>query len=207
MNKESLIDLIKSRRSVKLLDEGNIPLEKVIKALETAITAPSAHNAQPWRFIIIKDPRVKATLLEAMAKEWRKDLEKDGLDRSKIDNIINAGVMRSTRASMLVVACLTMEGMDIYADERRQRFEYIMAVQSLSAAIQNFLLALHALGLASCWRCSALFAPEVVREVLNLPEEVEPQALIDIGPSGIIRNPSRKPLKDVVFIDRWGNKL
>ena len=56
-----------------------------------------------------------------------------------------------------------------------------MAIQSVANAIQNLLLAAHDLGLGACWLCAPLFAPDVVRAVLNLPSDWDAQALITLG--------------------------
>ncbi len=54
--------------------------KKLIKEfLEAAGWAPSAHNAQPWRFIVLADESVKRELAEAMAESWAADMAKDGL--------------------------------------------------------------------------------------------------------------------------------
>lgn len=198
------IEFIKSRRSSKLLEPRDVDINDLLTALEAAVAAPNAHNAQPWRFIVIRNRETILKLLEAMSEEWRRDLLADGLDRHKIDVIIRESVSRTLRASALIVACLSMSDMDSYPDERRKRCEYIMAVQSVAAACQNLLLALHALGYGACWRCGPLFAPESVRKVLGVPSDVEPQALIEVGGPGGIRPMRRKPLSEVVFMERWG---
>jgi len=206
-NRESglrYIEFIKSRRSSKLLEPGEVSLEDLLTTLEAAVSAPSAHNAQPWRFILVRNKETIRRLLEAMAEEWRRDLLSDGLDERKVEVIIRESASRTLRASAVIVACLTMSEMDRYPDEKRSRCEYIMAVQSVAAACQNLLLALHALGYGACWRCGPLFAPESVRRVLNIPSDVEPQALIEVGLPGGIRPTRRKPLSEVVFMDRWG---
>ncbi|MEM0450829.1 MAG: nitroreductase family protein [Nitrososphaerota archaeon] len=204
---EDLLRFISSRRSSKLLGEGEVPLEKVLRALEVACTAPSAHNAQPWRVVVIRDRQVLTELLEAMAEEWRRDLRSDGFPEWKVEAIVRESMRRTLRASVVVVVCMTMGDMDRYPDERRNGFERVMAIQSVAAFIQNLLLALHAMGLGACWRCGPLFAPDAVKRVLGLPEDFEPQALIEIGLPGGTRDAERKPLSEIAALDRWGRQL
>jgi nitroreductase len=71
--------------------------------------------------------------------------------------------------------------MDHYADKRRDQAERTMALQSVSLAGGQLLLAAHAEGLGACWMCGPLFAPQAVREALRLPADWEPQALIVLG--------------------------
>ncbi|MEN3048362.1 MAG: nitroreductase family protein [Candidatus Caldarchaeales archaeon] len=202
---EGLLEVIRSRRSSKLLGVGEVPLELVLKAVEVATYAPSAHNAQPWRVVVVKDRETIVRLLEEMAEVWRADLRADGHPEWRIEAIVRESMKRTLRASVLIVVCLTMEDMDVYPDERRARCEYLMAVQSIGAFIENLLLALHALGLGACWRSGPLFAPEAVRRVLGIPEHVEPQAMVEVGLPGGIRPPTRMTLREVAHVDRWGN--
>ncbi|MCX8203913.1 MAG: nitroreductase family protein, partial [Nitrososphaeria archaeon] len=160
---------------------------------------------RPWRVVVVKDRETIVRLLEEMAEVWRTDLRSDGHPEWRIEAIVRESMKRTLRASVLIVVCLTMEHMDVYPDERRARCEYLMAVQSIGAFVENLLLALHALGLGACWRSGPLFAPEAVRRVLGIPEHVEPQAMVEVGLPGGVRPPSRMTLREVVHIDKWGN--
>jgi nitroreductase len=92
--------------------------------------------------------------------------------------------------------------MDIYPDKRRQHNEWLMAVQSTAMAGQNLMLAAHALGLGTCWMCGPLFSPDVVRKVLSLPADWQPQGLITLGYPDEERHKERRPLTELVrFVD------
>ncbi|NWG09504.1 MAG: nitroreductase family protein [Nitrososphaerales archaeon] len=198
------LNFIKSRRSAKRLRLSPIPREIVEDILAVATSAPSAHNAQPWRFIVITNQNVKLRLAEAMAQAWQGDLLKDGLSSEEVEKIINTSIERTMNASVLIIVCLTMDDMDKYFDERRKRAEYLMAVQSVSAAIQNLLLAVHAKNLGACWRCAPLFCTDYVREILRVPKSFDPQALIEIGSrTERLKRPTRKPLKDIIRYNGW----
>ena len=70
------LDTIKERRSVRKYQAKPVPQEAIEEVLAAAGWAPSAHNAQPWRFIVLADPEVKRKLAEAMAKSWAADMVK-----------------------------------------------------------------------------------------------------------------------------------
>ncbi|MCS7136518.1 MAG: nitroreductase family protein [Nitrososphaerota archaeon] len=207
METQELLSFISSRASAKVPGDGEVSLEEIIRALEVATSAPSAHNAQPWRFVIIKDSRVKEELIEEMATLWREDLMRDGLDEKIIEEVVKTSTERSMKASAIIVVCLTMDEMHKYPDDRRKRCEYIMAVQSVAAAIENMLLAFHAMGISACWRSSALFASEVVKKVLRIPDPFEPQAMIEVSRGGLSSKPPRKPLSEVACLNFWGNPI
>ena len=69
-----------------------------------------------------------------------------------------------------------------------------MAVQSVALACQNLLLAAHAAGLGACWMCAPLFVPALVRQVLDLPEAWQPQALLTLGYPAEAKTRDRAPL-------------
>jgi len=199
-----IISLLKNRRSIQEYTPKNVS-EKVLDViLEAAMWAPSAHNAQPWRFIVVRDSALKLKLAEAMAYRWKSDLAKNGVSKKDRESLAEASVKRFSSAPIVIVSCLTMMEMNHYPDKRRQRIESTMAVQSVAAAIENMLLASHAMGLGACWFCAPLFCPETVRKVLKLPPDFEPQALVTLGyPAERPLPPLRKPLKEIVHLNGW----
>jgi F420 biosynthesis protein FbiB-like protein len=201
-------DAIKTRRSIKKYSRRRIPIKLISEILEAAGWAPSAHNAQPWRFIVLIDKALKQDLAQAMADAWMADMIKDGTPAEVRENMVKASVERFTCAPVLVVACLTMKDMIRYADASRQKCERDLAVQSIGAAIQNMLLAAHSKSLGACWFCAPIFCKDTVKKVLKITEDVEPQALIAMGyPAEKPSAPSRKPLQSYSYLDCWGKKL
>lgn len=177
----NMLDLIMTRRSIRRYRPDPVPPALVEALLQAAIWAPSAHNRQPWRFAVIETPACKQALARAMGARLRHDLMADGLPAAQIDADVERSFARITGAPLLILLCLTMQDMDVYADAARSQNEYLMAVQSVAIAGQNLLLAAHAAGLGACWMCAPLFAPGVVRAALDLPDDWQPQALITLG--------------------------
>jgi F420 biosynthesis protein FbiB-like protein len=201
----SFIKVAKSRRSVKEEFSRRTVGKRVLeRLLDVARWAPSAHNSQPWSFIVIRDKPTKARLAENMAKAWRRDFEKDKTPNIEAERRISASITRISNAPVLVVACLTTEHMQKYVEEKRKKCEYLMTVQSVAAAIQNLLLAARESGLGSCWMCAPLFCPETVRETLGVPDHVDPQALVTLGYfKGRISPPPRRPASETIHFDCW----
>lgn len=201
-------EVLKGRRSIRRYLQRRVPMEALSRVLEAARWAPSAHNAQPWRFILISEEKLKRRLAEAMAEDWIRDLAVDGLSPEEAEKMAEASVTRFTGSPVLVVACLTMEDMDKYPDRRRMEYEYTMAVQSLAAAIQNMLLAISSEGLGGCWFCAPLFCKDTVRRILGIPRHVEPQALITLGyPAERPDPPPRKLIHEFSYLNRWGEEF
>lgn len=195
-------EIVKGRRSIRVYERREVPKDVLSRILEAARWAPSAHNAQPWRFITIYDYDIKRRIAKAMADVWLEDLKKDGIPEGEALKIVEEeSIKRFTESPVLIVVCLTMRDMDKYPDERRMRAEHTMAVQSVAAAIENMLLAAHVEGLGACWVCAPLFCQDVVREVLKLPSDFEPQAIVTLGyPLEKREPPHRKSLSEVAWI-------
>jgi coenzyme F420-0:L-glutamate ligase/coenzyme F420-1:gamma-L-glutamate ligase len=203
-----LTDMIRERRSIRKYAPRPVPTETLREVLEAAQWAPSAHNAQPWRFIVLIDEPSKKELANAMANAWITDMIKEGILPEAREKMAETSVERFTRAPVLIVACLTMKDMIKYADESRQKSERDLAVQSLGAAVQNILLVAHSKSLGACWFCAPVFCKEAVRQILKIPEEIEPQALIALGyPAEKPRAPRRESLENYAFSGFWGKKL
>ncbi len=201
-----VFDAIKERRSVRKYQASTVAPDLVEEILAAAGWAPSAHNAQPWRFIILTDDSVKRLLAEAMAESWVKDMNKDGINVDS--NTRQVRVDRFATAPIIILACLTMNGMNKFSDEKRQRVEMDLAMQSFGAAMQNMFLAAQAKGLGACWFCAPGFCKETVRKVLKIPKDVDPEALVIMGyPAEKPHVPTRKPLRDFCFKNKWGLRL
>ena len=173
--------MARARRSIRLFRSGAPSAACLDRLFATAAAAPSAHNRQPWRFVVIEDAARKAALARAMGERLAADRRRDGDDEAAIARDVERSFMRLTGAPVLVLVCLTLEQADTYCDEARARAEFLMAVQGTAMAAQNLMLAAHAERLASCWLCAPLFCPELVRSVLGLASDWQPQGLIAIG--------------------------
>lgn len=188
------LTLIRTRRSIRRYEARPVPPELVDRLLDAASWAPSAHNRQPWRFVVIDAEATRQRLAAAMGDQLRRDLAHDGLSPEFIEADARRSYARLTGAPLIILLCLTLVDMDIYPDERRAHNEALMAAQSAAMAGQNLLLAAHALGLGACWLCAPLFCPEVVRSTLELPPDWQPQGLITVGHAAEQKEKTRHPL-------------
>lgn len=188
------LEVIRSRRSIRRYQPRSIPAHLTERLLEAAIRAPSAHNRQPWRFVVIESDTTKQRLAAAMGERLRRDLAADGLSPDLIERDAGRSYRRICGAPLLILLCMTLTDMDNYPDERRARNEAVMAAQSVAMAGQNLMLAAHALELGSCWLCAPLFCPDTVREELALPDDWQPQGLVTIGYPGEEKEKTRHPL-------------
>ena len=198
---QTIRDAISARRSVRQYRIDDVSPDTVRRLIGMAAMAPSAHNRQPWRFVVVRDAHIKLRLADAMGVRLKNDRTRDGDDAASIERDVERSRVRILGAPVLLAICLTMEEMDRYPDERRNRAEFLMAVQSTAMAVQNLMIAACSEGLGTCWMCAPLFCPDVVGAALKLPAAWEPQALLTLGrPAAIAKQKPRKPLDEVLVI-------
>lgn len=199
VRRDSGLDLLTSRRSVRRFQAREVSAEILHRILEAATWAPSAHNRQPWRFVVLTTSQAKVSLAQAMGADFRRDLIADGLTDEQAGLQVERSRRRILEAPVAILLCQDSSVGDRYEDKRRQEAEDLMGVQGVALAGGYLLLAAHTHGLAGVWMCAPLFAPRAVKNALNLPEDWRPQALLCLGyPESIPAPRERKPLAEVV---------
>ncbi|WP_240157655.1 coenzyme F420-0:L-glutamate ligase [Pseudonocardia broussonetiae] len=166
------------RRSTRDFADTPVDLAAVRRAVGVAQTAPAPHHSTPFRFGVVRERRDE--LLDAMARRWREHLAADGRPDEEVSRRMSRGDLLR-RAPELVLAFRTGDGMHTYPDAARRLGERTMFTVAGGAAVQSLLVALAAEGLASCWVGSTIFAPDVVRTVLDLPPDWQPLGAIAVG--------------------------
>jgi nitroreductase len=139
-NSSELIQLIKSRRSVKpaKMNGKHIPDETVQKILEAGNWAPTHKITEPWRFVVFAPDKAKAFCLEH-AELYKNNTTAEKFNRDKYEKLIGNG----NYVSHIVVVYMK-RSVDIVIPE-------VEEIAAVSASIQNILLAATAYGAASFW--------------------------------------------------------
>jgi coenzyme F420-0:L-glutamate ligase/coenzyme F420-1:gamma-L-glutamate ligase len=177
-HREAMAAAVANRRTIRSFLDKPVPDALLRKGIVAAVTAPAPHHTTPWRFVVVRERRT--ALLDAMAARWADDLRADGFSDEAVARRLRRGdVLRS--APELVVPVLVRDGGHDYPDARRSAAEERMFVVAMGAAVQSLLVALAAEGLGSCWVSSTLFCADVVRAVLDLPDDHEPCGAVGIG--------------------------
>ncbi len=200
--KRNFKKVLKNRRSYKLEYSNRIiGSEKIRKCINLARWAPSAHNAQPWRYIILERGTLREKLINRMNEKWKSDLKKDGKPNAYISKKVNRTRTQFLNCPMLILLCMSEGDLEEYPDDERSENEFLLGVQSISASATYLLLALEYEGLAACWYCAPLFAKETVRKALSLPSHLIPMGFITTGypKKSKISAPYRKKLHEIIF--------
>jgi nitroreductase len=208
---EAVVKIIQDRRSIRQYTDEPVSEEHLEIILETARQAPSGENAQPWRFIIVKDPatrkqlgaiagggsgrRFTAEFVTQKMQERFSSLEDEAKKRAAFEKLTSGQVSAFLAdAPVNIVVCGKKDVWDMPYDT--------------SAAIENMLLMVTALGLGACWviaPCIDIRDEERVKALLGIPEGFKAVSIISVGyPMRPHRPRPRIPIKDLVFLEKWG---
>lgn len=182
-----LFKAMKDRRSCRNFLNEPVAGETIEQLLEAAAWAPSPLNTQPWQFIVITSENKKEQIfLEAeRCRNWA--VEESGW---KWLNNYKADFLKKAPVIIAVIGDPKKTGVDMFQKEGGVGYQLACA-----AAIQNMLLAAHALGLEGLW--FTFFDKAPMRKILDIPENKTPVSLVCIGkPDGVLAEIPRKDVKE-----------
>ncbi|HEX6099928.1 MAG TPA: nitroreductase family protein [Thermoanaerobaculia bacterium] len=185
MTHAELHALLSERRSVRRFKADPPPRELIESLIASAVTAPSASNKQPWRFLVVQ----RRALIETMADAVRAAV--DRLARA-IDPAFEEAFRaygdyftRFEHAPLTIVPLfrpLTLLSNMLPDQEPAIRtMERDSGLIGASLAMQNLLLAAHAAGLGASGMTGPLVAVEELRALLHVPPSWEIAALVPVG--------------------------
>ena len=186
-----LLTAIRERRSCRVFSTEPVDQAEIDRLLEAAGWAPSPLNAQPWQFIVVTGEEKKMALYEEADRCRRWAVEKSGwkwLDTYSVEFLKKVPVI------IAIVGDPKKTGVDMLQPDGTVGYQHACA-----AAVQNMLLAAHALGLGSLW--FTLFDRGALRKILEISEDNTPIALVCIGKPD--KPLATVPRKDVMTKTRY----
>jgi nitroreductase len=190
-------EVVHTQRAARSFLPDDVDDDTVARILTAATHAPSAENSQPFVFVVVRNPGVRAAIGTLTARLWEggaRAYEEGRLAPTFLRDVDRGAMGGIAAAPVLVVVC---------GDTRLTLASALPA--SVFPAIQNLLLAAHALGLGSTLTTLPVVAGDELSRLLGLPEEVEPFAVVPIGRLPAPLGPPRRlPLSARAHRDRYG---
>lgn len=188
------------RRSVRHFSTDPVPREAIELALRVAGTAPSGAHRQPWFFVAISDPEVKARIREAAEREERDFYERRATPEW-LEALAPLGTdfvkTHITDAPWLIV--VFRRDHEVLPDGRKLKSYYL--AESVGIAVGFLIQALHRAGLATLPHTPAPMT--FLREICGRPENEKPYVLLPVGypsPECVVPDLARKPLPEIAEI-------
>ena len=211
----SLVDatmkVIQERRSIREYTDEPVSDQDLGMILESARLAPSGENAQPWRFVVVKDAdtrkklgalagggsgrRFTAEFVTKKMQERFSSLQDEEKKKAAFQKLTSGQVSAFlATAPVNIVVCGKKDVWDLPYDT--------------SAAIENMLLMVTALGLGACWviaPCIDIRDEERIKEIFGVPEGIKIVSIISIGhPTRPHKPRPRLAINELVFTETWG---
>jgi len=170
---------LKTRASIKNYSDKKPKYDKIIDAIEAANLAPSPGNLSILRFVIVEDEEKIGKIAQACKQNFIK------------------------KAQVLAILCSDSKKTKIMFDKRADKY----IKQHTGAAIENFLLKITDMGLASCW--IGAFSEVTIKDELKIPNEITVEAVLPIAyphKTDKTKQKSKTNLGNIVFFGEYGNK-
>jgi len=174
-----LDDAISKRRSIREFSNKKVRWDHILEAIDAANQSPFAGNINNLQFLIISNKDKIARIAECAQQDWVAD------------------------APYIVIVCSTLKHLVNQYQDRGQMYSR----QHAGAAIENFLLKIADLKLASCW--VGAFTDKHLKDSLEIPKDYEIEAILPVGhPSKTskVKHPKKIKLDNSVYWEEWGQR-
>lgn len=179
-----LLRVIHERRSIRKYRKDEVPDEILFEILNAARMSPSWANSQTWRFIVVKDKNIKQLLADTLTE---KNPAKEAV-----------------REAPIVLCLVSQKGVAGFRQgiPRTSKGDYFMFDAGI--AMEHVVLAAWNFGLGTCH--IGAFNHEEAEKILGVPQGFTIVCMTPIGYFDEKPNPTpRRPLKELVFLNRFGN--
>ncbi len=189
---EVVFDAIRDRRSFGRVRPERPPAAMIEAIIEAATWAPNHRLTEPWRFIVLAGDARNA-LGEVMA---RSQAERRAADPAAAREAATRAAAKPLRAPVIIAVAVE--------PATRPKVVEIEEITAGAAAIQNLLLAAHALGLATIWRTGDPTYDPAVKAFLELPPTASLLGFVYVGyPDAPLPSRPRRPVAEVTTWRGW----
>jgi len=210
MDIEHLLTTTRSARKSLDLD-ARVDIDDIRECLRVGLQAANGSNQQSWRWLVIADPALRHRLAELyraayllrVGGQMLGDLLPAGTPEGRLMSSTEWLVENLAKVPLLVIPCYQPYLPRIDGDES---FYQATLYGSIFPAVWNFQLALHDRGYGTCITTLHLHQQDAVRELLQIPDSYAQGCLLPVGrlrTGHAFRPARRRPLDEVVAVDRW----
>jgi nitroreductase len=180
----TVMEIITKRYSAREYQDKPVEREKILEIVEAARLAPSTSNVQPWRFVVVEDPRLKDALVEkgmgiVVSNRWARE------------------------APVIIVMCAHLDWVVHRLGAKAADLQYYLL--DIGIAGEHMVLTATELGLGTCW--IGWFRAKAIKDILNIPKRWKVVALLTLGyprEEGAPKSRTRLDLDEILFFNKLG---
>ncbi|MFC1873133.1 nitroreductase family protein [Chloroflexota bacterium] len=212
MNIDELLELMKTRRSVRRFKPDPVPDECITKMIEAARWAPSGANGQPWEFIVIKDAETKQKMADAYRQVrpehyYIEQTRVEGVKHNALSSQVNEPHFQN--APVLIMVC---------ADKRAYQASVMAGSligtgggsgdatfqKSVSNATFSLHLAARAMELGSQWHSILADWEQLLKPILGVPIYLQIHTMVPVGyPDYEPPKPYRRSAEEITHYEKY----
>ncbi len=206
-----IFDVVYHSRAMRRLKPDPVPEDLLVKLIDAAHHAPSGANAQPARWIVVRDAAQRRRIADLNLAAVQAYMEmratrpllphQQAERQERIGRAVQWQAEHLHEIPVLVFACL-----ELGTAPAATFMAGLSAGGSVWPGVQNLLLAARALGLGATPTGIVFRDRAAVKAVLGLPDAIEPVCMIPVGyPMGKFGPVTRQPVQEVMRWDRWSS--
>lgn len=189
----NILELIKKRRTIRKYRTKRIPKTDLHKIIEAARWAPSAHNCQSWKFILVESKNLKQQIITQLKEESSKYLTS-----FKILFKNTLSIMENAPLVIFAYNTKSLSNKAHFYGEPYYTVSHVAEIQGIAAAIQNMHLTACSLGIGMAWLSMPLFARLRINKILHTGDELV--AVLTLGfPAEKGKKTARKRIDDIAM--------
>jgi nitroreductase len=179
---KAMLEVILNRQSDRSYNNRPVENEKIERIIEAGRLAPSACNAQPWKFIVVTDPELRAQISEAASAKLL-----------GMNSFVN-------QAPVLLIVVREKANMSSRIGASIKNKDYSLI--DIGIASENICLQAKAEGIGSCM--IGWFDEKKIKKILKIPSHKRVELIITLGfPAKEQREKRRKPLSEIVSYNKY----
>jgi len=205
--------VVRGRRSIRKYQDREVSTDLILKAIELATWAPNNGGFQAWKFYVVKSREVIDKICDAvqakvdlMASWPEADEVRETIDRHQakcaffrpapVLIVVGMGGYQGPADKVLAKRDSSdPDAQQMIADRKATASR----AQTVAAATMLLELAIHSLGLGSCWLAGPMLARKEIAELVGAPDDVQLFCVVSVGyPAEEKVAAPRKPLEEVV---------
>jgi nitroreductase len=212
-----LYEGILTTRALRRYTDEPVSDDDIVACLRAANQAPSGGNIQPWQFLVVTDPDLRAQVGDLYGRAYRR-YEKALLavrppspredDEASFQRTLDASRhLADHLGEAPALVLFLMPDVDLTLTDDQGPLDIGTTYASVYPSVQNFMLAARSRGLGTVLTTVYRIHHDELRAVLGIPDRFEVVALVPVGhPTGRFGEARRRPVERVTHWNRFGEK-